>query len=101
MNMSPTDISDVSGATYTYLRNGSTPNANWTGLCQAGERIRLRFINGSSMTFFDVRVPGVEMTVVRADGNDVEPVTVDEFRIGVAGSCRGLRQPKDKAAYTI
>jgi len=101
MNMSPTDISDVSGATYTYLLNGSTPNANWTGLFQAGERIRLRFINGSSMTFFDVRVPGVEMTVVQADGNDVEPVTVDEFRIGVAETYDVIVQPKDNAAYTI
>ena len=57
MNMSPTDISDVSGATYTYLLNGNAPNANWTGLFRPGERIRLRFINGSSMTFFDVRSP--------------------------------------------
>jgi FtsP/CotA-like multicopper oxidase with cupredoxin domain len=101
MNMSPTDISDVSGATYTYLLNGSTPNANWTGLFQPGERIRLRFINGSSMTFFDVRVPGLQMTVVQADGNDVEPVTVDEFRIGVAETYDVIVQPQDNAAYTI
>jgi len=101
MNMSPTDISDVSGATYTYLMNGNTPNANWTGLFQPGERIRLRFINGSSMTFFDVRVPGLQMTVVQADGNDVEPVTVDEFRIGVAETYDVIVQPKDNAAYTI
>jgi CopA family copper-resistance protein len=101
MNMSPTDISDVSGATYTYLLNGNTPNANWTGLFQPGERIRLRFINGSSMTFFDVRVPGLQMTVVQADGNDVEPVTVDEFRIGVAETYDVMVQPQDNAAYTI
>jgi CopA family copper-resistance protein len=101
MNMSPTDISDVSGTTYTYLLNGNTPAANWTGLFQPGERIRLRFINGSSMTFFDVRVPGLEMTVVQADGNDVEPVTVDEFRIGVAETYDVIVQPKDNAAYTI
>ena len=101
MNMSPTDISDVSGATYTYLLNGNTPNANWTGLFQPGERIRLRFINGSSMTFFDVRVPGLQITVVQADGNDVEPVTVDEFRIGVAETYDVIVQPKDNAAYTI
>jgi FtsP/CotA-like multicopper oxidase with cupredoxin domain len=99
--MSPTDISDVSGATYTYLLNGNAPNANWTGLFQPGERIRLRFINGSSMTFFDVRVPGLEMTVVQADGNDVEPVTVDEFRIGVAETYDVIVQPKDSVAYTI
>jgi CopA family copper-resistance protein len=101
MNMSPTDISDVSGATYTYLLNGNAPQANWTGLFQPGERIRLRFINGSSMTFFDVRVPGLQMTVVQADGNDVEPVTVDEFRIGIAETYDVIVQPQDDAAYTI
>jgi len=101
MNMSPTDISDVSGATYTYLLNGNAPNANWTGLFQPGERIRLRFINGSSMTFFDVRVPGLQLTVVQADGNDVEPVTVDEFRIGVAETYDVIVQPQDNVAYTI
>jgi CopA family copper-resistance protein len=101
MNMSPTDISDVSAATYTYLLNGNTPNANWTGLFEPGERIRLRFINGSSMTFFDVRVAGLQMTVVQADGNDVEPVTVDEFRIGVAETYDVIVQPQDDSAYTI
>ncbi len=101
MDMSPTDISDVSGATYTYLLNGNPPNANWTGLFQSGERIRLRFINGSSLTFFDVRVPGLQMTVVQADGNDVEPVTVDEFRLGVAETYDVIVQPQDNAAYTI
>lgn len=101
MNMSPTDISDVTGATYTYLLNGHAPNANWTGLFHSSERIRLRFINGSSMTFFDVRIPGLKMTVVQADGNDVEPVTVDEFRIGIAETYDVIVQPRDEAAYTI
>jgi CopA family copper-resistance protein len=101
MNMSPTDIADVTGATYTYLLNGHAPNANWTGLFNAGERIRLRFINGSSMTFFDVRLPGLKMTVVQADGNDVEPVTVDEFRIGIAETYDVIVQPAGDAAYTI
>ena len=101
MNMSPTDLSDVSGATYTYLLNGNAPNANWTGLFQSGERVRLRFINGSSMTFFDVRIPGLQMTVVQADGNEIEPVTVDEFRMGVAEVYDVIVQPKDNAAYTI
>jgi CopA family copper-resistance protein len=101
MNMSPTDISDLSAATYTYLLNGNTPNANWTALFQPGERIRLRFINGAAMTLFDVRVPGLQMTVVQADGNDVEPVIVDEFRIGVAETYDVIVQPKDNAAYTI
>ena len=101
MNMSPTDLSDVSGATYTYLLNGNAPNANWTGLFQPGERVRLRFINGSSMTFFDVRVPGLQMAVVQADGNDIVPVTVDEFRIGTAEVYDVIVQPQDDAAYTI
>ena len=101
MNMSPTDIADVTGATYTYLMNGNTPHGNWTGLFEPGERVRLRFINGSAMTFFDVRVPGLPMTVVQADGNDVEPVTVDEFRISPAETYDVVVQPHDHAAYTI
>ncbi len=101
MNMSPTDLSDVSAATYTYLLNGNSPNANWIGLFKPGEKVRLRFINGSSMTFFDVRVPGLQMTVVQADGNDVEPVTVDEFRIGVAEVYDVIVELKNDAAYTI
>lgn len=101
MNMTPTDISDISGATYTYLMNGNAPNANWTGLFQPGERVRLRFINGSSDTLFDVRIPGLSITVVAADGNDIEPVTVDEFRIGVAETYDVIVQPKDNLAYTI
>jgi CopA family copper-resistance protein len=101
MNMSPTDISDVTGAAYTYLLNGNSPQANWTGLFHTGERIRLRFINGSSMTFFDVRIPGLKMTVVQADGNDVDPVTVDEFRVGIAETYDVIVQPVDDSAYTI
>ncbi len=100
MNMSPTDISDVSGATYTYLLNGQPASANWTALFRPGERVRLRFINGSSMTSFDVRIPNLPMTVVQTDGNDVEPVTVDEFRITVAETFDVIVEPKD-SAYTI
>jgi CopA family copper-resistance protein len=101
MNMSPNDIADVSGATYTYLLNGSSPRANWTGLFRPGERVRLRFINGSSMTIFDVRIPGLSMTVVQADGNDVEPVEVDEFRMGVAECYDVIVKPAADTAYTI
>lgn len=101
MNMSPNDIADVSGATYTYLLNGNSPRANWTGLFRPGERVRLRFINGSSMTLFDVRIPGLAMTVVQADGNDVEPVVVDEFRMGVAETYDVIVQPTANDAYTI
>jgi CopA family copper-resistance protein len=100
MRMSPTDIADVTGATYAYLLNGQAPGANWTGLFQPGERVRLRFINASSMTFFDVRVPGLTMQVVAADGNDVVPVPVDEFRIGVAETYDVIVQP-GPGAYTI
>lgn len=101
MNMSPADILDVSGATYTYLLNGHPPAANWTALFRPGERVRLRFINGSSMTIFDVRIPGLTMTVVQADGNDVEPVPVDEFRISVAETYDVIVEPKGGLAYTI
>ena len=101
MNMSPNDIADVSGAAYTYLLNGNPPRANWTGLFRPGERVRLRFINGSSMTFFDVRIPGLPMTVVQADGNDVEPVEVDEFRMGVAETYDVVVQSAASTAYTI
>ncbi|WP_426664370.1 copper resistance system multicopper oxidase [Rhodanobacter aciditrophus] len=101
MRMNPTDYSDVSGHTYTYLVNGRTPAGNWTGLFRPGEKVRLRFINGSSMSFFDVRIPGLEMTVVAADGQDVEPVSVDEFRIAVAETCDVIVQPREDRAYTL
>jgi CopA family copper-resistance protein len=84
MRMTPTDLSDVNANTYTYLMNGTTSLGNWTGLFRSGEKVRLRFINGSAMTYFDVRIPGLKMTVVAADGLYVHPVSVDEFRIAVA-----------------
>ena len=101
MNMTPTDISDVTGSTYTYLLNGNAPKTNWTGLFRPNERLRLRFINGSADTFFDVRIPGLPMTVVAADGNDIESVPVDEFRMGVAETYDVMVQPTSDAAYTI
>jgi FtsP/CotA-like multicopper oxidase with cupredoxin domain len=101
MRMDPTDLADVSGVAYTYLLNGTTPAGNWTGLFRRGERLRLRFINGSSMSFFDVRIPGLKLTVVAADGQDVEPVTVDEFRIGTAEVYDVIVQPEEDRAYTI
>lgn len=101
MRMSPRDLSDVSGATYTYLTNGVTPDGNWTGIFRPGEKVRLRFINGSASTFFDVRVPGLKMTVVSADGQDVQPVSVDEFRIAVAETYDVIVEPQDDRAYTI
>ena len=82
MRMMPTDIEDVQG--FTPLINGKGPKQNWTGMFKPGERVRLRFINSSAMTYFDIRIPGLKMTVVNADGNNVRPVTVDEFRIAVA-----------------
>ena len=101
MRMSPTDILDVSGAIYTYLLNGQPPAANWTALFRPGERVRLRFINGSSMSIFDVRIPDLPMTVVQSDGNDVEPVTVDQFRIGTAETYDVIVEPREDRAFTI
>lgn len=101
MRMSPTDIADVTGATYTFLVNGHPPAANWTALFRPGERVRLRFINGSAMTTYDVRIPGLDLTVVQADGSNVAPVTVDEFRIGVAETYDVIVEPRKEMAYTI
>ena len=101
MRMNPTDLADVGGATYTHLMNGVTPNGNWTGLFKSGERVRLRFINGSAMTYFDVRIPGLKMTVVAADGQLVHPVTVDEFRIATAETFDIIVEPSGQDAFTI
>ena len=100
MKMNPTDLADVSGETYTYLLNGQPPERNWTGLFAAGETIRLRFINGSAMSYFDVRIPGLKMTVVAADGQPVQPVSVDELRIAVAETFDVLVEPT-APAYTL
>ena len=101
MRMSPTDILDVTGHAYTYLMNGQSPRANWTALFRPGERVRLRFINGSSMSIFDVRIPGLTMSVVEADGNSVRPVAVDEFRISTAETYDVIVRPREDRAYTI
>lgn len=101
MRMNPTDLADVGGATYTYLMNGVTPSGNWTGLFTPGERVRLRFINGSAMSYFDVRIPGMKMTVVAADGLPVHPVTVDEFRIATAETFDVIVEPTGQDAFTI
>ena len=100
MKMNPTDLADVSGATYTYLLNGQAPDSNWTGIFKPGERLRLRFINGSAMSYFDVRIPGLKMTVVAADGQYVKPVSVDEFRIAVAETFDVIVEPTENA-YTL
>lgn len=101
MRMTPTDLSDVNANTYTYLMNGTTALGNWTGLFRSGEKVRLRFINGSAMTYFDVRIPGLKMTVVAADGLYVHPVTVDEFRIAVAETFDVIVEPSGQDAFTI
>ena len=101
MRMNPTDLADVSGHTYTYLLNGRPPAANWTGMFKPGERVRLRFINGSAMSYFDVRIPGLTMTVVAADGQYVHPVTVDEFRIATAETYDVIVEPSGQEAFTI
>ncbi|MGE3342125.1 MAG: copper resistance system multicopper oxidase [Vicinamibacterales bacterium] len=101
MRMNPTDLADVSGATYTYLMNGVAPAGSWTGLFKPGEKVRLRFINGSAMSYFDVRIPGLKMTVVAADGLNVHPVTVDEFRIATAETFDVIVEPTGQDAFTI
>ncbi len=101
MRMSDRDISDVTGYTYTFLMNGVTPAEGWLALFKRGEKVRLRIINGSAMTFFDLRIPGLKMTVVAADGQYVEPVTVDEIRLGVAETYDVIVEPSAEQAYTI
>ena len=101
MRMDPTDISDVTASTYTYLINGHGPKENWTGLFRPGERVRLRFINAATMTIFNIRIPGLAMTVVNADGQNVRPVTVEEFQIGNAETYDVIIQPTEDRAFTL
>jgi len=101
MRMDPTDISDVTGSTYTYLINGHGPSDNWTALFTPGQKVRLRFINASSMTIFNLRIPGLRLTVVQADGQNVMPVEVDEFQIGVAETYDVIVTPAEDKAFTI
>ncbi len=101
MRMTPSDISDINAHTYTYLMNGTAPAGNWTGLFRSGEKVLLRFINGSAMTYFDVRIPGLKMTVVAADGQYIHPVTVDEFRIAVAETFDVIVEPSGQDAFTL
>ena len=101
MRMNRTDLSDVTGATYTYLLNGQAPAGNWTGLFTPGERVRLRFVNGSAMTYFDVRIPGLSMRVVAADGQYVHPVSVDEFRIASGETFDVIVEPSGQDAFSI
>lgn len=100
MRMTMTDIADVTGRTYTYLMNGRDAEGNWTGLFEPGQTVRLRFINGSAMSFFNVRIPGAEMTVIAADGQFVDPVGIDEFQIGTAETYDVLLTLDDRA-YTV
>jgi CopA family copper-resistance protein len=101
MRMSDRDLSDVTGYTYTFLMNGATPDDGWLGLFKKGEKIRLRFVNGSAMSIYDVRIPGLKMTVVAADGQNIEPVSIDEFRIAVAETYDVIVEPNADSAYTI
>ena len=99
MRMDPTDLADVTG--YTFLVNGRGPADNWAGLFRPGELVRLRFINGSAMSIFDVHIPGLKLRVVQADGQDVKPLEVGEFRIGVGETYDVIIEPKDDRAYAI
>ena len=101
MRMTPTDLSDVNAHTYTYLLNGTTSLGNWTGIFKPGEKVRLRLINGSAMTYFDVRIPGLKMTVVAVDGQYVHPLTVEELRLAAAETFDVIVEPDGQDAYTI
>ncbi len=101
MRMDPADVSDATGPAYTYLVNGHGPEDNWTALFTPGQRVRLRVINASSMTTFNVRIPGLKLTIVQADGQNVRPVEVDEFQIGVAETYDAIVTPTDDRAYTL
>lgn len=101
MRMDPTDFADVTGSTFTFLMNGLPPAGNWTGLFRPGERVRLRFINAAAMTFYDVRIPGLTLRVVQADGQNIQPVAVEEFRLGPAETYDIIVQPTEDRAYTI
>ena len=101
MRMDQTDFADVTGVTYTYLMNGLSPDANWSGIFNKGEKIRLRFINSAAMTIFDVRIPGLKMTVVQVDGQNVQPLSIEEFRISVAETYDVIVEPEEDKAYTI
>lgn len=101
MRMSATDLADVTGATYTYLMNGRGPESNWNALFKKGEKVRLRFINAAAGSIFDVRIPGLKMTVVQADGQNIEPVTVDEFRIGIGETYDVIVEPGEEEPFTI
>lgn len=100
MRMDPTDFADVTGYTYTYLMNGLTPEANWTGVFHPGERVRLRFIAAGAMTYFDIRIPGLKMTIIQADGQNVQPIEVDRLRIAPGETYDVIVQPEDHA-YTV
>lgn len=101
MRMDPTDVSDVTGSVYTFLINGHGPDDNWTALFNPGERVRLRFINAAAMTIFNVRIPGLSMKVVQADGQNVKPVDVEEFQISVAETYDVVVQPTEDRAFTL
>ena len=101
MNMDPTDLADVTGYTYTYLMNGKSAQGNWNAVFKLGEKVRLRFVNAGAMTLFDVRIPGLMMTVVQADGQNVKPVSVDEFRIAPGETYDVIIEPKEEKAYAV
>jgi CopA family copper-resistance protein len=101
MRMDPADISDVTGAVLTFLVNGHGPQDNWTGLFKPGERVRLRFINTAAQMIFNVRIPGLKLTIVAADGQNVRPVDVDEFQIGNAETYDVIVQPTEDRAFTL
>ena len=101
MSMMDRDLSDVTGDTYTFLMNGHTPASHWRGIYRPGEKVRLRFINTGSMTFYDIHIPGLKMTVIAADGNLIQPVEIDQLRLAVAETYDVLIEPEDGKAYAV
>lgn len=102
MRMDPTDIADITGVIYTYLMNGKAPDQNWTATAKPGQRVRLRITNAATMTYFDFRIPGLPMTVVNADGQNIQPVETDELRIAVAETYDVVvTMPDDGRAVTL
>src|SRR5262249_56335216 len=99
MRMAPTDVAHVTG--YAFLVNGRGPTDNWTGLFRPGEKVRLRFINGAAMTIFDASIPGLKLKLIQADGNEVQPIDVDEFRIGVGETSHVTAHPPNVHTHSL
>jgi FtsP/CotA-like multicopper oxidase with cupredoxin domain len=75
------DVSDVGYD--AFLANGQ-PLLNLLPNAKAGDKVRIRLINSGASTYFDIQQNSGAFNVVAADGLDVQPITVNEFRVGMA-----------------